>query len=151
MSTKSILLHYSLPDDFAQVYESILNFRKFGEFHPYMVEVNELSRTAAGGIEYEVKEEITLLGFLKMQPGYKAEVFEIEKDRHVRYISNVKGGIKLLIDFTFTHDKNSGKVAVAEKIEIKGNRLLIAYFTTILKKAHIQLFNNLSARLLVEH
>ncbi|WP_428663612.1 SRPBCC family protein [Runella sp.] len=150
MPTKSLLLHYSFPGDLARVYECVLNFRKFGELHPHMVEVNELSKTAAGGIEYEVKEEVVLLGFLKMRPEYKAEVIEIEKDKHIRYVSNVKGGINLVIDFTFIPDKTTSSVLVEEKIEIKGNSLLIAYFSTILKNAHLQLFNHLSARLLVE-
>lgn len=147
MATKTLHLQHSFNGELAAAYESILDFRKFGELHPYMVEVNELSKTATKGIEYQVKEDTVLLGFLKMKPEYKAEVIEIEPNKHVRYVSNVKGGIVLLIDFRFTQGGSPNQVLVSETIEVKGNRLLIAYFMTILKKAHLQLFAALACQL----
>lgn len=147
MATKTLHLQHSLDSELSRVYEYILDFRKFGEIHPYMVEVNELSKTASNGIKYEVKEETVLLGFLKMKPEYKAEVIEIEPFKHIRYVSNVKGGIVLAIDFRFTQAENPRRAVVSETIEVKGNRLLIAYFMTIVKKAHLQLFENLTNRL----
>jgi hypothetical protein len=147
MATKILHLQYSFDGELSCVYESILDFRKFGELHPYMIEVNELSKTANKGIEYQVKESTVLLGFLKMKPEYKAEVIEIELDKHIRYTSNVKGGIVLVIDFGFTQAENPNQVVVSEHIEVKGNRLLIAYFVTIVKKAHLQLFENLAHQL----
>lgn len=147
MATQTLHLQHSFDSEFAAVYESILDFKKFGELHPFMIEVNELSKTASNGIEYEVKEETVLLGFLKMKPEYKAEVIEIEPHKHVRYVSNVKGGIVLVIDFRFTQAENPHRVVVSETIEVKGNRLLIAYFMTIVKKAHLQLFENLAHQL----
>lgn len=149
MATKTVHLEHSFVGDFASVYESILDLRKFGELHPYMIEVSELSKTTSNGIEYSVKEEVLLLGFLKMNPEYKAEVIEIEKNKHVQYISNVKGGIRLVIDFTFSHDENRRAVLVNEQVNIAGNRFLIAYFSTILQKAHLQLFDNLTTQLTV--
>jgi hypothetical protein len=147
MATKTLHLQHSFNGELATVYESIFDFRKFGELHPYMVEVNELSKTASNGIEYEVKEDTVLLGFLRMKPEYKAEVIEIEPLKHVRYVSNVKGGIVLVIDFRFTQAENPHRAVVSETIEVKGNRFLIAYFMTIVKKAHLQLFANLANRL----
>lgn len=147
MATKNLLLNHSFTCDLARVYDSILNFKKFGEFHPYMVNVHELKKTATNGIEYQVNEEVLLLGFLKMRPEYNVEVLEIEKDKHVRYVSNVKGGIVLVIDFNFVYDKNTNQVELAEHIVVKGNRWLIAYFITLLKKAHLQLFDNLAGSL----
>jgi hypothetical protein len=147
MATKTLHLQHSLDGELSRVYEYILDFKKFGEIHPYMVEVNELSKTANKGIEYEVKEETVLLGFLKMKPEYKAEVIEIEPFKHIRYVSNVKGGIVLVIDFTFTEDKNLNRVVVSETIQVQGNRFLIAYFISILQKAHLQLFAHLACQL----
>ncbi len=146
---KQYTLEHSFVGHFASVYESILDLRKFGELHPYMIDVSELPGTARNGIEYSIKEEVLLLGFLKMNPEYKAEVIEIEKNKHVQYISNVKGGIKLVIDFTFSHDENRRAVYVSEQINIMGNWFLIAYFSTILQKAHLQLFDNLTTQLTV--
>ncbi len=147
MATKTLHLQHSLDSELSRVYEYILDFRKFGEIHPYMVEVNELSKTASNGIKYEVKEETVLLGFLKMKPEYKAEVIEMEPHKHIQYLSNVKGGIVLVIDFMFTEDKNLNRVVVLENIQVKGNRFLIAYFMSILQKAHLQLFDNLARQL----
>lgn len=147
MATKTLHLQHSLKGELSTVYESIFDFRKFGELHPYMVEVNELSKTSTKGIEYEVKEDTVLLGFLKMKPEYKAEVIEIEPNKHIRYVSNVKGGIVLVIDFRFTQGEAPNQILVSETIEVKGNRLLIAYFITIVKKAHLQLFAALAHQL----
>lgn len=133
--------------ELSAVYEFVFDFRKFGELHPYMVEVNELTKTINKGIEYEVKENTLLMGFLKMKPEYKAEVIEIESNKHVRYVSKVKGGIVLVIDFKFTQERNTHQVLISETIEVKGNRLLIAYFLMIVKKAHLQLFENLAHQL----
>lgn len=147
MATKTIRLEHAFVGDFAPVYESIADFKKFGELHPYMVEVRQLSKTTHNGMEYSIKEEVLLLGFMKMHPQYKAEVIEIEKNKHIQYVSNVKGGIVLVIDFTFSHDENRRAVLVSEQVNITGNRFLIAYFSTVLQKAHIQLFHTLSTRL----
>lgn len=151
MATKILILNHSFTGDLARVYDSILDFRKFGQLHPYMVNVHELNKTDMNGMAYKVNEEVLLLGFLKMRPEYNVEVLEIEKDKHVRYVSNVKGGIVLVIDFNFVYDKNTHQVELAEHIVVKGNRWLIAYFITILKKAHLQLFDNLACSLETKH
>lgn len=103
------------------------------------------------GIAYKVNEEVLLLGLLKMRPEYNVEVIQIEKEKHVRYVSNVKGGIVLVIDFNFMYDKDTNQVALLEHIVVKGNRWLIAYFITLVKKAHLQLFDNLAGSLLTKH
>ncbi|AEI51638.1 SRPBCC family protein [Runella slithyformis] len=149
MATKTIHLEHAFAGDFILVYESIADFRKFGELHPYMVEVRQLSETIRNGIEYRVKEELLLLGFLKIHPQYNAEVIEITKNKHIQYVSNVKGGMVLVIDFTFFYDENRREVRVSEHITITGNRLLIAYFATVLQKAHVQLFDKLATRLTI--
>jgi hypothetical protein len=43
-----------------------------------MKEVTELSIIDSNCISYEVKEEVFLLGFLKIKPVYEVEVIELE-------------------------------------------------------------------------
>jgi hypothetical protein len=56
MAIKTILLNHSFDRKFDDVYEHILDFKKFGEIHPLMKEVTELSVIEPNSINYEVNE-----------------------------------------------------------------------------------------------
>ncbi|GAB2637061.1 hypothetical protein GCM10027035_33450 [Emticicia sediminis] len=147
MANKTILLNHSFDGKIEAVYDYILDFKKFGEIHPYMKEVTELSKIEPNSTNYEVKEEALLLGFLKTKPIYEVEVIELEAKKHVRYFSHIKGAILLTIDFLFPENDTKNTFDLTERVEIKGNPLLIAYFASILKKAHLQTFENLRKKL----
>lgn len=147
MSIKILQLRHSFQADMRAVYDYLLDLKKFGEMHPFMVKVREISKPAANITDYEVKEEAILLGFIKMKPVYFAKVIELQRFKQIQYFSNVKGGIVLTIDFTFEEDLINGTVNVLETIEVKGNALLISYFLGVVKKAHLQLFENLATTL----
>jgi hypothetical protein len=147
MANKTLLLTHAFDGKFEDVYEHILNLRKFGELHPYMKEVVELSKVEPNSITYEVKEETFLFGFLKIKPIYEAEVIELETQKHIRYFSPIKGAILLNINFIFPENYSNTNFELVERIELKGNALLIAYFASILKKAHWQTFENLRKKL----
>ena len=66
MAKKTLLLYHSFDRKFDDVYEHILDFKKFGEIHPLMKKVTELSKIEPNSINYEVNEEALLLGFLKI-------------------------------------------------------------------------------------
>jgi len=108
-----------------------------------MKEVTELSIIDPNCISYEVKEEVFLLGFLKIKPVYEVEVIELEAHKHIRYFSHIKSVILLNIDFIFPENGSNTAFDLTERIEIKGNPLLIAYFASIMKKTHLQTFENL--------
>jgi len=143
MAKKTILLDHYFDRKFDDVYEHILNFKKFGEIHPWMKKVTELSKNEPKSINYKVNEEALLLGFLKIQPTYEVEVIELEAQKHVRYFSHIKSAILLIIDFVFPENVSNTAFNLTERVEIKGNPLLIAYFASILKKTHLQTFENL--------
>lgn len=147
MAKKTILLNHSFDGKIEAVYDYILDFKKFGEIHPYMKEVTELSKIEPNSTHYEVKEEALLLGFLKTKPIYEVEVIELEAQKHIRYFSHIKGAILLNIDFVFRENDTKNTIDLTERVEIKGNSLLIAYFASILKKAHLQTFENLKKKL----
>lgn len=147
MAKKTILLNHSFDGKIEAVYDYILDLKKFGEIHPYMKEVTELSKIEPNSTNYEVKEEALLLGFLKTKPIYEVEVIELEAQKHVRYFSHIKGTILLNIDFIFPENSSNTAFDLIERVEIKGNPLLIAYFASILKKAHLQTFENLKKKL----
>ena len=147
MAKKTLLLYHSFDRKFDDVYEHILNFKKFGDVHPYMKEVTELSKIEPNSINYEVNEEALLLGFLKIKPVYEVEVIELEAQKHIRYFSHIKSAILLNIDFVFPENGSNTAFNLTERVEIKGNPLLIAYFSSILKKTHLQTFENLRKQL----
>ena len=148
MANKTLLLeHPIINGNFDIIYEHIFDLRKFGEIHPYMKEVTELSKTPTDTIKYEIKEETYLLGFFKIKPTYEAEVIELEAKKHIRYYSIIKKSIMLNINFFFPENHTSSHFNITERIELRGNPLLIAYFASILEKAHLQTFENLSKKL----
>ena len=147
MAKKTILLDHYFDRKFDDVYEHILNFKKFGEIHPLMKKVTELSKNEPKSINYKVNEEALLLGFLKIQPTYEVEVIELEAQKHIRYFSHIKSAFLLNIDFVFSENGSNTAFNLTERVEIKGNPLLIAYFASILKKTHLQTFENLRKQL----
>lgn len=147
MAKKTITLKHLFDGKPEDVYEHIFNFKKFGEIHPYMKEVTVLSKIEPLSTKYEVKEEAILFGFLKTKPVYEVEVIELVALKHIHYFSHIKGAILLNIDFIFPKNSSNTSFELIEEVEIKGNPLLIAYFVSILKKAHLQTFENLREKL----
>ncbi|CAH0993935.1 hypothetical protein EMA8858_00040 [Emticicia aquatica] len=147
MADKTILLTHAFDGKFEEIYEHILDFTKFGKFHPYMKNVTELSKIEPNCIKYQVNEEVVLFGFLKIKPNYEAEIIELEPQKHIRYYSFIKNAVRLNINFIFPENHAESPINVIERIELKGNGLLIAYFASILTKAHFQTFENLRKNL----
>ncbi len=135
---KVLKLEYSLNKN---VYDTFLDLRKFGELHPNIVKVNIIGNPEINCVEYEIFEEITLLGFIPMKPYYKAKVVEIEKGKHIQYLSQVKGNVFLAINFTFW--PNDKGMHVKEDIEITGNAVVASILMGAIKKAHTQIFESL--------
>lgn len=82
-------------------------------------------------------------GFIPMWPAYSAKVFEVEKDRHIRYTSPVQRGVHLVVDLTLNH--KGGVTHVDEYIEVTTNPIIAKVFLGILKKAHLEVFERLAA------
>lgn len=125
------------------LYEQFLDLRKYGKYHPVMTDVKIVLDKTPEFIEYEIDEEVRLFGFIKMNPNYKARVFEIEKGKHLQYTSQVKPTIFLTIDIYFLN--NSDKTKVEEQISVTGNKIITTIFLGILRKAHVSLFQNIKA------
>ena len=141
-SSLKLSLRHTLPNDLEIIYNILLDLKKFGELHPYMTEVSVLKDNSPEYIEYNIIEEIYLLGFIKNHPRYTAKVMELKKDKHIRYTSQVKKNIFLTIDFTFSINSN-GSITVNENIELQSPKLIGLVFLNILKKAHLKFFENL--------
>lgn len=137
-------LEYEFRSDFGALYQHVLDLKKFGNIHPYMTEVIILDQ-APDYIEYAIKEELYLLGFIKMKPRYNARVFEVEKGKHIRYVSQVDKNVLLEINFTFTNENNL--VNFVETIEVSGNKWIVKFFISLLEKTHRKLFEKLRALL----
>lgn len=151
MAEKTLILVHTFDGKFDDVYEHISNLKKFGEIHPYMSQVNAI--TAAPDISctlYHIKETVTLMGILKINPEYEAEVLSIKSKKKVSYFSIIKypfTSITLKINFDFLENNSNESLLVKEQIILRGNALLIAYFASILEKAHLQTFDNLKKKL----
>jgi len=124
------------------VYNALLDFKKFGDIHPFMTEVKIVHENLPEYVEYCIVEEVYFLGFIKNRPRYNAKVMELEKNKHIRYTSQVKKNIYLVIDLNFSENKN-GSLMITENFEITSNKLMGRVFVGILKKAHLKFFENL--------
>lgn len=142
-SKYSITLNHTLHKDFDFVYTYLLDFKKFGSVHPYMVKVEELERCEEF-VNYNVKERrVMILGIIPMWPVYTAKVFEVEKGKHIRYTSPVQKGVDLVIDLTLTH--TNGVTHVNEEIVVTCNAIIAKMFLGILRKAHLEVFDRFNA------
>ena len=139
--SSSLHLSYTIPSSFDHVYSSLLDLKKFGQLHPYMTSVETLHQKQEG-IEYLVHEQLRLWGFIPMRPIYKATVIEVEKNKHIRYLSEVKNGLFLTIDFIIEHPSTQ-HIQLSEYITLEGIRLIHPLFLSLLKKSHALFFDAL--------
>lgn len=140
--TQRLQLTHPLSNQFDLIYQTLLDFRQFGKIHAYIQEVKIIQDQSPEFIEYRVFEEIYLLGCIKNNPVYDVKVYEVEKNKHIRYVSQVKKNISLIIDLHVTKESPS-VIVVQEKFEVKANFFLGKVFLMILNKAHLQFFENL--------
>lgn len=138
-------IEHEFNSPFENVYNVILDFTKFGHFHPHMKTVKVVSKTQPNEIEYEVDEEVLLYGFIRLKPNYKATVCEIEKHKHIKYISQVKKNIYLTIDFIFSENKETGTTKIIEMVDVKSNPIVASVFLNLLKRSHLQMFQNFNS------
>jgi hypothetical protein len=143
MATLRFSLRHTTSRPFDLVYNSLLDFKKFGELHPCMKQVDMLEQKN-GHRAYSVKEEVFLFGFFKIKPEYDAKVIEVDKSKCLQYTSQVKKNVYLDIRFTFSNKKDGG-LEVNEEIELTCNRLVGLVFMKILERSHRQVFRNLDA------
>jgi hypothetical protein len=138
-------LDHQLQGEIQSIYDSILDMRHFGKHHPYMRNVSVVQSTPEF-TEYEIREMVWIFGIIPQWPRYTAKVFEKEKLRHIQYTSLVKGGLDLLIDFRFTTTADT--TLVSESVSINGNALMGSILKSTMKKAHLQLFQNIQTSLI---
>lgn len=142
MSSKNkLILQDTFEIEIKTLYEQFRDFQKYGNQHPVMKDVKVVEDKSPDYIEYEINEEVLIFGIIKIYPNYKAKVIEIEKYKHLRYTSQVKRNISLIIDLHFTEE--NGKTLMVENIAVKANIITTIVFFDILKKAHTKLFQNI--------
>jgi hypothetical protein len=127
--------------DIQNLYEQFCDFQKYGAHHPVMKTVKIVEDKRPHYVEYEIDEEVLLFGLIRMRPNYKAKVIELEKHKKLRYTSQVKSYVFLIIDFHFS--ENNGKTKMVEHIEVNTNLLVAIVFLDILKKAHLKVYQNI--------
>jgi hypothetical protein len=146
MSVHELTLDYALKTSLEDLYPCILDFRKFGEAHPYMTNV-ELVKQTRDYSEFFVKEKVLLFGFLPQSPKYHARVYEVEKHKHIRYTSKVMKLIDLSINFTFTHKPETQETHLKEMIRLEGNRFISKILIGIMQESHEKLFRKIESEL----
>lgn len=137
----TLALNYRLKGRPELVYDSLVDFRKFGALHPHMQQIDILADHSPEFIEYDIHEELYVFGFIKMKPRYTAKSFGIEKNKHVQYTSQVRKNVFLQIDFTL--QENAGVIELQELITLNCNKVIGYIFLGILRRAHHQLFRKL--------
>jgi hypothetical protein len=142
MGLQELTLDHKLRTRLEDVYPHVLDFRKFGEAHPYMTKVELVKQTREFN-EFFVKEKVLLFGFIPQRPSYHAKVFEVEQFRHIRYTSNVMGMLDLSINFTFSALLDQSGTLLTEKISINGNKLFSKILIGIMEESHNRLFKTI--------
>jgi hypothetical protein len=129
--------------DIQILYEQFCDFQKYGMHHPVMKTVKLVDDKRPEYVEYEIDEEVLLFGLIKIRPNYKAKVIEVEKNKQLRYTSQVKSYVFLIIDLHFT--ESNGKTKMVEHIEVTTNLFVALVFLDILKKAHLKVYQNIKS------
>lgn len=142
----TLALSYTVKAPVYSVYFALLHFKEFGQLHPYMESV-EIVDHKENGMEYQVTEKLFLWGIIPMKPSYRATIIEVEKNKQIRYESEVKKGLFLTVDFTVENDQENNCTKISEHIVLDGLPWIHAIFLSLLKKSHRQVFINLQKKL----
>lgn len=135
MGKHSIIIEHCFEGDETQIYNSFHDFREYGKHHPYITEV-KIINDSSDQIEFEVWEELKLLGFIRSRPYYRVTVQEMVKGKHLQYRSLIKDQVNLTIDVHFT---NTGSITqVKEIVMIDSSPIIASFFIPILRKAHLE-------------
>ncbi len=134
-------LNYTLKGNLQKIYPAVLDMRQFGKHHPYMKEV-KLVQTTNAYTEYNIKKFVWIFGFIPQWPNYNAQVFEIEKNKHIQYKSAVKGGLELHIDFIFANNPND-TTSIVENITLTGGKMVCKILLSTIEKSHAILVKNI--------
>jgi len=145
-ATHTFFLEHIIASPPESVYAALVDLRQFGRYHPHMKEVRIVDDQKPAFIEYEISEELILFKIFRSKPRYNARVFEIDTKAQLRYTSQVKPGIFLQVDFKL---KNNGKegTLISEQVQLTCLKPLALAFYGILKKAHLEAFENLKQQL----
>ena len=128
-------------------YSYFIDFEKFGKIHPAIKETKKIKEPIGNSMGiYAIKESIRLYGFIPLHPEYTAEVIEIEKGKTIVYTSRVKKSVYLEINFSFS-ESETGSTIIREEVTLTGNRLICSILRSQMKKAHLQLIENLKKEL----
>jgi len=131
-------LHYTVYQPLNNVYKSLYDFKVFGRLHPYMKSVKIMNQSE-NSVECLVHEQLKLWGFIPMAPCYRVIVTEVEKDKRIRYSSEVKKGLFLTIEFIL-EQKLTHTTEVIEQISLEGQSWVHQIFLSLLKKSHRHVF-----------
>ena len=143
---KSISLFYGLKSTKEKVYPHFLDFQKFGKLHPVIKETKRLTEASGNSMgTFSVKESIFLFGFIPMHPKYDTAVFELEKDKKIKYTSQVKKNLYLEIILSF--EERNDSTFIKEVVSTSGSRLTGSILRSAIKKKHLILVNNLRREL----
>ncbi len=141
---QSIVLDHAIKCTKEQAYSYFIDFEKFGKIHPVIHTVTQIE-TQKGNSKgkYFIKESIVLFGFIKMNPEYTAEVFEIDTGNKIKYISQVKPGVDLEINFEFSDWENGFGTVIKEEVIVTANVIVCNILLKQIKKIHLDLITNL--------
>lgn len=130
-----------------EIHATMVDFRLFGAVHPFMVDVNLVATHPSGESEFDVKEETTVGGWIKMKPRYTVFVSEPLPNQKIRYRSRIMGIMQLNIDITYSETNSSGQFELIETVHVSRIPLMTKMFLKIFAKAHTQAFANLRQQL----
>ncbi|MGZ3861784.1 MAG: hypothetical protein ACXVPN_00130 [Bacteroidia bacterium] len=150
MAEHVLQFNYNFKGKAEKAYEAILDMRQFGKYHPYMTTVDVL-QTTPDFTEFDIREKVLLLGFIPNKPHYTAKAYEVEKGRHIRYTSNVKSAIDLVIDFYFNYKEESHITFLNENVKIMGSSIPAKILGSIITKSHKILFSEMHKHLYLKN
>jgi len=141
---QSIILNHAIKCNKERAYSYFIDFEKFGKIHPVIHTVTQIEpQTGNSKGKYFIKESIVLFGFIKMNPEYTAEVFEVEQGNKIQYTSQVKPGVFLEINLEFSDWENGFGTIIKEEVTVTANPIICSILLKQIKKIHLDLIKNL--------
>lgn len=142
-----ILRHLFKAKDKGEIYATMLDFRRFGAFHPLMKSVKLVGRANNDEATYFVNEELPLGRWIKLKPKYTIYSMEIKSKQTIQLSAKVNGFFKLRVTISFTEPDTASNMELLETVELSQIPILTNFFLRVFREAHTSAFSRFRKQL----
>ena len=133
-----MIIKHFIKAQVASVFPFFQDLKKFGEVHPVIYKVEQISDN-----DYIFYEQINMI--FPYRFSYPVKIEKIIPNQQIILSSDVQKGVFLYLTYNFESKDNN--TLITEMVEIKANPIVKEIFKIVLKSSHLKMVREIKKRL----